>query len=119
MTDNDKLNSIRWSIEPIVHEKLDEGIIIELQWGWTAGMTEEDLKNWADDAPTGYDYMITNLDLVEELRDKLNVIIDKYKARNEELIKLADAEMDRKFPNLTETLLKLAEQDIPPTPPAE
>lgn len=31
---------------------------VALEWGWTAGLTEEDLKNYAEDAPRGKDSVI-------------------------------------------------------------
>jgi len=55
--------------------------VIELEWGWTAGMSEELLKKYADDAPQGKDSVQTTLSMAIELRDELNKII--YKEREE------------------------------------
>jgi hypothetical protein len=48
---------------------------IELQWGWTAGMTEEELENYADDAPRGHDSVKLSLDSARRLRDKLDDLL--------------------------------------------
>lgn len=73
-----KPEDIFWNIVPIVRDAGLDGIVVELQWGWTAGMTPEQMKNYAEDAPKGYDKVATNLDMARELRDKLNVIIEQY-----------------------------------------
>lgn len=76
--------SIRWNIIPIVKDAAD-CIEIELQWGWTAGMSEEDMKNYAEDAPSGYNSVTTTLDMAKELRDKLNIIIEQHEVRSDAL----------------------------------
>jgi len=53
---------------------------IQLEWGWTAGMTEEDMENYADDAPTGKDSVLTTVGMARELRDKLDEIIAQHEA---------------------------------------
>lgn len=80
-------NSILWRIYPKVHVTENDGVLVELQWGWTAGMTEEDLENYAEDAPTGYESVTTNLDSIKELVEDLQNIIHKYEKQHEELIK--------------------------------
>lgn len=71
-------DSIFWNIVPVVRESKDDGTLVELQWGWTAGMSEEDLANVAEDAPTGYESVTTTLDMARELRDKLTKIIEEH-----------------------------------------
>jgi len=56
------------------------GCAIELEWGWTAGMTEKDMENYADDAPTGKGSVFTTVDMAKELRDSLNEIIARHEA---------------------------------------
>lgn len=51
---------------------------IELEWGWTACMSEEDAENLADDAPTGKYGVTTTLGLAKMLRDQLNEIIARH-----------------------------------------
>lgn len=41
--------------------------ILKLSWGWTAGMSEKDLENYADDAPKGYDYVLIRADAARDL----------------------------------------------------
>lgn len=69
---------IRWNIIPILKEDQGEWVV-ELQWGWTAGMSEEQLANWAEDAPRGYDCVLTNPEMAEELRDRLTKLLEKHK----------------------------------------
>lgn len=73
-------DSIFWNIIPVVRESKEDGTLVELQWGWTAGMLEEDLSNLAEDSPTGYDSVITTIDMARGLRDKLSKIIEEHDA---------------------------------------
>jgi hypothetical protein len=50
--------------------------IVQLEWGWTAGLSEEDLSNIAEDAPTGKSSVVTNLEFIKLLRDDLNQLIE-------------------------------------------
>lgn len=52
--------------------------IIQLEWGWAAGMSDEDMKDIAADAPTGKETVKTTLRMAIRLRDQLNVIIAKH-----------------------------------------
>lgn len=54
--------------------------VIELEWGWTAGMTKKDMENYADDAPVGKDSVFTTVGMAKELRDRLDEIIAKHEA---------------------------------------
>jgi len=56
----------------------EEPVII-LEWGWTAGLTEEQLANYAEDAPMGREEVKTTLTMAKELKDQLDNIINKYK----------------------------------------
>lgn len=51
---------------------------IELEWGWTAGMSAKDMENYADDAPTGKESVFTTLSGAKELRDRLDEIIVRH-----------------------------------------
>ena len=51
---------------------------IELEWGWTADMTDEDLENLADDAPKDKDSVCITLSFARDLRDRLSEIIAKH-----------------------------------------
>lgn len=73
--------SIFWRIHTkgILNEQ--EGPLVEFQWGWTAGMSKKELKEWADDAPKGHQTLITNLELAELLHHDLGESIRKIKQR--------------------------------------
>lgn len=62
-----KFSDIAWNVVPVAKE--DD--LIELQWGWTAGLTEEQLKDYAEDAPHGYESVTINKDFAKELIKKL------------------------------------------------
>jgi hypothetical protein len=99
--------SIRWYIQPLVREASD-GVLVELQWGWTAGMSEADLERLAEDSPRGYDSVTTTLRFAEELRDKLTEIIEQHKVRDAELRAESDKRFREKFPDFDEKLEKWA-----------
>lgn len=54
---------------------------IQLEWGWTAGMSEEDLKNVAEDAPQGFDVLRITLSGAERLVERLQEVIAKHKEK--------------------------------------
>ncbi len=78
-------DSIYWEINvketgKIEYENVDyrdPDPVIELSWGWTAGMTEDEMKEIADDSPTGYKGVRILLSQVIRLRDKLNELIEE------------------------------------------
>lgn len=61
---------------------LHGGPVIELEWGWTGGMTEEEMEDLADDAPRGKDSVCTTLDSARELRDRLSEIIAGHEKKS-------------------------------------
>jgi hypothetical protein len=69
------IGDIFWDIKatPIKTER--DGVIIKLEWGWTAGFTEKDWENYAEDAPAGSESVLTTLDMAKSLRNKLNSIL--------------------------------------------
>ena len=75
-----KPESIYWNIyaKEFIEKQEEEPVII-LEWGWTAGLTEEQLANYAEDAPVGKEEVRTTLTQAKELRDQLDNIINKYK----------------------------------------
>lgn len=73
-------DSILWNVRPIIKKPNYERTVIELQWGWTAGMSETDLERLADDCPRGYDSVATDYRAVKGLRDDLNRIIEDVDA---------------------------------------
>ncbi len=68
--------SIFWNIELVAKEDAADGKYAELQWGWLAGMSEEELKNVAEDARSSrwkvVDFVRILPDQAKELRDKID-----------------------------------------------
>lgn len=102
-------DSVRWNIltEP---KEVEDGVDILLSWGWTAGMTEEDFENYAEDAPIGSDCVTTTLDGAIELRDKLTALIEQYQQRHEQLRAENDRRFNEKYPNWNETIADLVQK---------
>lgn len=103
-------DAVRWNIVPVVKEA-EDAVLVELQWGWTAGMSEEDPKNVAEDAPTGYESVTTTVDMIDELIPKLMEIVDKYKDRHEQLRAESERRLNEKFPNLDKMLREMVERN--------
>ncbi len=82
-------DEVYWEVEVIDHGDVGHkgpiggGPMIQLQWGWTAGMTADQLKYVADDAPTGYDHMNITLEGAKRLREKLDILIRRHKANHQ------------------------------------
>lgn len=96
-------NSILWNVHPVAREA-EEGVVVDLEWGWTAGMSEEDMKTLAPDCPRGHDFVRTTLRHAKLLRDALNEIIEKHEARDEELQMEGEKRFREKFPNWDEMM---------------
>ncbi len=47
----------------------------ELQWGWDAGMSDDQLKELAEDAPRGCDSVRTTEDSLRELYDEIGKLL--------------------------------------------
>jgi len=66
---------IRWDINVNTIENGGEKVI-ELSWGWTAGMSDEQIAGLADDCPSGHASVLVNydqaLDLISELAATLS-----------------------------------------------
>ncbi len=79
-------SDVYWAIY-VTEPNLPEGQLpagqkhaIQLEWGWTAGMSEEELKGIAEDSPMGKEHVRITLDMAEKLRDDLTAILAKHKA---------------------------------------
>lgn len=69
-------NDIYWEIHAEVLKNTNEKEpIVELSWGWDAGIPEEILKDMAEDAPSGHESVRITMSQAIRLRDKLNEII--------------------------------------------
>ena len=71
-------SDIYWKLHSRYFRKGREQLV-SLQWGWTAGLTEKELKRLASDAPRGHSEVVTTLRMARELRDDLNRIIQEHK----------------------------------------
>ena len=56
---------------------INDSAIIELSWGWDAALTEKQIKNRDPDCPTGKGSVVTNLELIKELKNDLEKIIEE------------------------------------------
>ena len=76
-------DNIFWNIQvKQLEEKNREEPIIELSWGWSAGMTDEEIKEEQEldgDSPTHTERIRILLSQAAGLRDKLNDILEKYR----------------------------------------
>lgn len=68
----EKDTGIYWNIKPKLLTHPDDGQLVELFWGWTAGIDESTV---ADDAPRGFDSLTITRNQAEELRDDLAALI--------------------------------------------
>lgn len=71
--------NIYWNVIPLFVDGGEDGSLVQLQWGWTAGMTEKNLEEIAEDAPKGFDSVTMTWEGAIELRDKLNELIEVNK----------------------------------------
>jgi len=55
------------------------GVVINLEWGWAAGMSNEDRKKLTDDSPLHRYSVKTTIDMAENLRNELNSILSRHK----------------------------------------
>lgn len=64
-------DDILWNI----HAYSEPGNIIRLEWGWTAGMSDDEIADIADDAPNWKDTVKITMENARALRDKLNKLL--------------------------------------------
>lgn len=96
-----------WNILTSVDVKKDDGVIVELSWGWTAGMTEKELENYAEDAPRGHESVVTTLDMAKDLRDRLTKIIDEHEEEHNEIRKRVEEKINERFGDVVEQLMNV------------
>lgn len=77
---------IFWCVRPFFVDGDEDGSLVQLQWGWTAGMTEKDFENLADDAPRGLGAVTMTFNDAIELRDKLTTLIEANKHNAKERV---------------------------------
>lgn len=54
------------------------GCIVVLSWGWTAGMSDDQRAELADDAPSQRWELALTIDSARELRDNLSALLTKF-----------------------------------------
>lgn len=63
---------------PKGEEPTGGGPAIELTWGWSACLSDEEAENLSDDVPKGKDSVLTTLSMAKELRYRLDEIIARH-----------------------------------------
>ncbi len=67
-----------WCIHTKLTDRTEYGQpVIELSWGWTAGMTEEEISQLGDDVPKGHHTLSVMLSEAIRVRDELTKLIEK------------------------------------------
>jgi hypothetical protein len=76
-----KFNSIYWNLQAIEDEEEKTGKkLVRLEWGWGAGLTDEErIEAEEDNSPAGYETVTTTLDGAAMLVVELMKIIEKNK----------------------------------------
>ena len=71
-----KSSDIMWNILVKKTDRIEwDEPVIELSYGWTAGMTKEEIAELPDDCPSGHATVCIMLKQAIALRDRLNEII--------------------------------------------
>ena len=79
---------IYWDLYPVEVKNISPGKgpagndkVISIEWGWTAGLTKDELQNYAEDAPDWKYSVKTTLEFAEEFYEKLGELIKKMKVK--------------------------------------
>ena len=73
-----KFDDIFWEIQTkLLDEKNGDEPIIEMEWGWSAGLTKEELLQISEDDPIGKNGVRILLSQAKRLRNSLDKIIKK------------------------------------------
>jgi hypothetical protein len=68
-----KFDDIFWEVHVVkTNRKNFNEPIVELQWGWSAGMTEEERQNIDKDSPNGYKSLPITLSAAIRLANEIN-----------------------------------------------
>jgi hypothetical protein len=79
------VNGIIWRIFAMPHPADEREPLIRLEWGWTAAMTDDQLRECADDCPMGHDSVVTGLEDAKFLRDELSRLIVQLESGGDNL----------------------------------
>lgn len=103
---------ILWEVIPRVVNAGLNGVLVQLHWGWTG--PDEDLINYAEDAPRGFDSVLIGLSQLTDLRDRLNAVIEQHGSEEIQHPRMV-AELADLNARITDAdLLKLAVNHQPP-----
>lgn len=73
-----KFDDIFWEVQIVkTNRKNFDEPIVELQWGWSAGMTDEERKNVDEDSPSGYKSLPITLSAAKNLAHRINMLVEK------------------------------------------
>ena len=73
-----KFDDIFWEVQVVKTDRKNHNEpIIELQWGWSAGMTDEERKNIDEDSPNGYKSLPITLSAAKRLANRINTLVRK------------------------------------------
>lgn len=74
-----KFDDIFWEVQIVkTNRKNFDEPIVELQWGWSAGMTDEERKAMDDDSPSGYKSLPITLSAAKNLAHRINMLVEKF-----------------------------------------
>jgi hypothetical protein len=73
-----KFDDIFWEVQVVeTNKKNRDEPIVELQWGWSAGMTDKERKAMDEDSPSGYKSLPITLSAAKRLANKINALVEK------------------------------------------
>lgn len=73
-------NDILWNVLVKPKRTDFEEKLVVLEWGWTAGMTKEELENLAEDSPKGHDFVTMDISQAKDLLVRLETVIKELEA---------------------------------------
>jgi hypothetical protein len=74
-----KFDDIFWEVQVVKTDRKNrDEPIVELQWGWSAGMTDEECKSMDEDSPSGYKSLPITLSAAKKLAEKINILIENF-----------------------------------------
>jgi len=79
-----EFDSVYWNLQPIETEEPETGKpLIRFEWGWGAGLTDEQrIENEKDNVPAGYESVTTTLEGAAMLVSELLEILEKNKDKS-------------------------------------
>jgi hypothetical protein len=72
----DEMGGVFWDMQVRVVDGEVNGVVAQVWWGWTS--PDQDLSNYAEDAPRGYDCTFMRLDQLRDFRDRINGVLEQF-----------------------------------------